>query len=251
MPRASVRASRRHVSLLCCALSLSLVVPACGGGRGNDRWVTTDNASIDIDWDAVGEAYKSAEGPEDFEQKVNEIYTGDEIISVAVQDADDRSQVVTGFFDQNTNGQAEDSEKIFSIKREVEGEGGRYQISGHGMYAGYHSPFWSIASGMMMGSMMANMFSPGYRAVYTTPYVTPASRRSTLATQRNSWRKSNPDKFNAAAKKSRSGRSYGAKGKSFGGGKATPTKAPRRVRMRGGGRFGSAAGRTRAVVVLD
>ncbi|TPV94283.1 MAG: hypothetical protein B7733_16045 [Myxococcales bacterium FL481] len=250
MQQTSLRASRRLAPLFVGLLSLSLAVPACGGG-GNERWVTTENAAVDIDWDAVGEAYKSADGPEDLERRVNEIYTGDEIISVSVQDADDRSQVVTGFFDNNTNGKAEESEKIFSIKREVAGEGGQYQISGHGMYSGYHSPMWSMTSGMLMGAMMANMFAPSYRPMYATPYVTPASRRTSLATQRNNWRKSNPGKFNAAAKKSRSGRSYGAKGKSFGGGRATPTKAPRRVRMRGGGRFGSAAGRGRRVVVLS
>ena len=77
--------------------ALLLAAPACGGGsnsspRGNDRWVTTENTTIDIDWDAVGKAYEKAEGPEDFETKVNEIYTGSEIISVA-ESIDVTSQV--------------------------------------------------------------------------------------------------------------------------------------------------------------
>jgi hypothetical protein len=86
---------------------------------------------------------------------------------------------------------------------------------------------------MMMGSMMSRMFMPGYSPMYTTPYTTPASRRGALATQRNSWRQSNPDKFRA--QQSKSGRAYGKKGGGFGGGGSAP---PPRAPSRGGGRFG-------------
>ncbi|MEE9382100.1 MAG: hypothetical protein V3V08_01635 [Nannocystaceae bacterium] len=226
------------LQLLSCAVALSLTVPACGGSRKDERWVTTDNTTVDIDWDAVGEAYKRADGPEDFEEKVNEIYTGDQIISVTVQDAADRGQTVTGFFDTDANGQAAESEKIFTIKREVKGEGGQYQIRGQGMYQSYHSPMWSFASGMLMGSMMSRMFMPSYMPMYATPYRTSGARRGALATHRSSWRKSNPAKFNAASKKSRSGRSYGKKGGSFGGGRATPSRSRAPSRSRGGGSFG-------------
>lgn len=215
------------------AVSLSLALPACEV-PSRDRWVTTENANVDIDWDEVGEAYKAAEGPEDLERRVNEIYTGDEVISVAVQDLDEKTQVVTGFFDKDEDGKVADAEKIFTIQRDVTGpDQGQYQIAGYGPYHGYHSPMWDIASGMLLGSMMMSVFSPGYRPLYSTPYTTPVSRRGQLVTQRNSWRQSNPEAFNKRA--SKSGRSYGAKGGGFGGGKPSPSP---RMPSRGGGRFG-------------
>ena len=120
---------RRFLSAV---LAASLVA---GGGLaacsrddgGTDRWVTTENTNVKIDWNKVNEAYKTAEGPEDLEKKINEIYEGDELISVAVQDQDEKTQVVTGFFDKNLSGNIDEGEKIFTIKRDdhVMGEGAR------------------------------------------------------------------------------------------------------------------------------
>lgn len=211
------------------AVSLVVATPACNGGT--DRWVTTEDSRVDIDWDEVSQAYKDAEGPEDFERRVNEIYVGEEVISVAVQDNDEKTQVVTGFFDKDEDGKVGDSEKIFTIQRDLKtADSGSYQIAGAGPYHGYHSPVWDIAAGMMLGSMMMGVFSPGYRSM---SYSTPASRRGELATQRNSYRAANPDKH--AQRVSKSGKSYGSKGGGFGGGRSAPGP---RTPSRGGGRFG-------------
>jgi hypothetical protein len=219
---------------------LAVGLPACNGG-GTDRWVTTENSQVDIDWDAVGEAYKQAEGPEDFERRVNEIYAGDEVVSVSVKDSDASTQLVTGFFDKDEDGSVDEGEEIFTITRSVTGEGsGNYQIAGHGHYAGYHSPVWDIATGMLLGSMISRAFMPGYTPMYSQPYTTPASRRGELVSQRNSYRAANPEKFQRASK---SGRSYGRQGGGFGGGRSTP--APR-----GGGRFGARRPATKPVVML-
>jgi hypothetical protein len=226
--------------------AMAVAGPGCDpGSSGNERWVTTENTTVDIDWDAVGKAYKEAEGPEDLERRVNEIYEGDEIISISVRDHDERTQIVTGFFDRNQNGQVEDDEKVFSIERTVAPEqgDGSYQITGHGPYAGYRSPMWDIAAGMMLGSFISRAFMPGYTPMYTRPYVTPASRHGAIASQRNAHRQANPDKFQ---RKSRSGRAYGQKGGGFGGGKTTPT----RPRPMGGGRFGLRRPADRKVVRL-
>lgn len=221
--------------MLAAAVAISLPIAAPGCGAGNDRWVVTENSAVDIDWDEVAKAYKEAEGPEDLERRVNEIYAGDEVISISVKDADANTQTVTGFFDNNENGTPEDGEKIFSIDRQLDGpEQAHYSIAGYGPYAGYHSPVWDIAAGMMLGSMMSRMFMPGYTPMYVTPYSTPATRRGDLMTQRNSFRQANPEKYNAA--RSKSGRSYGRKGGGFGGGGSTPSP---RMPSRGGGRFGS------------
>lgn len=227
--------SRRAFGLAAAA-ALVVGVPGCGGGApgGNERWVTTEDTTVDIDWNAVNEAYQQAEGPEDFERRVNEIYAGDEVISVAVHDIDEKTQEVTGFFDKDEDGKVGEAEKVFTIKRNITGpESAQVQIAGHGPYAGYHSPMWDIAGGMLLGSMLANAFSPRYTPMYTQPYVTPAGRRGELMAARNTYRQQNPDKFRQA-RPSKSGRTYGAKGGGFGGG----APAPSRPRSAGGGRFG-------------
>lgn len=189
-------------------------VTACGPSS-NDRWVVTEDTTVEIDWDAVNQAYKDAEGPEDFETKVNEIYTGDEIISVSVRDADEKSQTVTGFFDKNEDGKVDEGEKIFTIQRDLVGaDKAQYQISGYGPYAHYRSPMWDIASGMMMGMFISNMFNPGYRPMYTTPYTTAPGRRAALSQSRSNFRAANPAKF--PPKASGSGKSYGSRGNSWG-----------------------------------
>ena len=214
--------------LLAAVLGVSLAIGPVAGcsseDKGNERWATTANTNVKIDWDKVNEAYKQAEGPEDLEKRLNEIYEGDEVISVHVQDLDDKSQVVTGFFDKDSSGTVEESEKIFTIRREVKDGNAQYQTMGHGYYAGYHSPFFSIASGMLMGAMLSSMFSPTYVPVYTRPYTTSQSRISSIHNTRSSYRAANPERFQ---RRSQSGRSYGG-GKSTGG----------TSRSRGGSRFG-------------
>jgi len=223
------------VKLLAAALSLSVVAMGAGcdsGGEKTERWATTENTNVKIDWDKVNEAYKLADGPEDLEKRVNEIYEGDEIISISVKDEDDKTQVVTGFFDKNTNGTVDEPEKIFTIKREPTGEGAaQYQTTGHGAYYGYSSPFLGIASGMMMGMMMSNMFMPSYMPM---AYTTSTARAGQIASSRSAHRAANPSKY----QRSQSGRSYNRPSS----GSRPSGRSGGRI---GGGRFGLArAGRT-------
>jgi hypothetical protein len=225
------------LKLLAAALAVLVVGASTGCDSGPEkveRWATTENTTVQIDWDKVNEAYKQASGPEDLEKRINEIYEGDEVISVAVQDQD-KIQVVTGFFDKNTSGAVDEGEKIFTIKREPTGEGtAQIQTTGHGPYYGYHSPFMSIATGMLLGSMMSNMFMPRYVPVYTQPYVTPAGRVADIQNQRASYRAANP------GARSQSGRAYGNKAST-----SRPSYRPSGGGFRrGGGGFGLArAGR--------
>jgi len=215
----------------------------CSRDRGTERWVTTENTNVAIDWDKVNEAYKLAEGPEDFEKRVNEIYAGDEVVSVSVKDLDGGAQVVTGFFDKNGSGTVEEPEKIFTIQRAITGEGAaQYQTQGYGYYGSYHSPMMSIVSGMVLGSMLSSAFSPRYVPVYTTPYTTNPQRASALRSYRGGYRAQNPSRFRSAPKASGSGsgRSYGSKGGGGGFGRS------------GGGRFGlRASGRAAKPVRLS
>jgi hypothetical protein len=220
------------VKLLAATLALAVATTgtACAPDQERvDRWATTENTNVKIDWDKVNEAYKQASGPEDLEKRINEIYEGDEVISVSVQDVDDKTQVVTGFFDKNTDGKVDDAEKIFTIKRQLEGSEAKYQTVGYGPHYGYYtSPFFSIASGMLMGAMLSSMFMPSYAPMYRTAYVTSPSRVASISSARSSYRAANPARF---SKPSASGRSYGG-GKSSGG----------TSRSRGGSRFGVRGG---------
>jgi hypothetical protein len=200
---------------------------ACSSEPESNRWVTTENTNVKIDWDKVNQAYKDATGPEDLEKRINEIYEGEEIISVSVQDSDEKNQTVTGFFDKNKSGSVDEGEKIFTINRRVTGEGtGEIQTTGHGPYYGYHSPLMSIATGMLLGSMLSSAFAPRYVPMYTQPYTTTAARAGAIGSERASYRASNPSKF---SKPSRTGRTYGGGTGRTGG-----------FRGGGGGRFGLA-----------
>ncbi len=226
-----------RTKLLAVALSAAVLggpVAGCASKpEPTERWATTENTNVKIDWDKVNEAYKAADGPADLEKRINEIYEGDEIISIAITDTEEGTQVVTGFFDKNVDGKADEPEKIFTIQRSITGEGqGQYQTSGHGAYAGYHSPMMGIVSGMLMGSMMASMMSPRY--VPMGAYATSPGRNGELRNQRSSYRAANPSRF---AKTSRTGKSYG--------GSSGTRSAP--SRSRGGSRFGGRAGKPGAV----
>ncbi len=247
-PTARTRRSFSFVATRALVIALGASVAAtgftaCGGPQGNERWVATEDTTVEIDWDAINQAYRDAEGPEDFEKRVNEIYTGDEIISVSVRDTDEKTQIVTGFFDKNEDGQVGEGEKVFTIQRDiVDPNKAQYAINGHGAYGYYHSPMWDIASGMIMGSMLSRMFMPGYTPMYMTPYTTSPAARGALATQRSAYRAANPAKFQKA---SGSGRTYGSKGGSFGGGGRSGGGRS------GGGRFGFKRPAGRKVVHLS
>ena len=231
----------RSISMTALAAMLAAgALSACSEDRGNDRWATTSNTTVDIDWDKIQEAYRTAEGPQDFETKVNEIYEGDEIVSVAVQDKDAKVQEVTGFFDRNTNGQVEEAEKIFVITRDVVGDKqAQVAVQGHGAYGGYrHTSMWDIAGGVLIGSMLANALMPSYRPMYTTPYTTSPTRMSQISSHRSDYRAKNPSRF-TGGKASGSGRSYGttgSSGRSWGSSGSSGRSSG--GRSGGGGRFG-------------
>lgn len=127
----------------------------------------------------------------------------------------DKNQVVTGFFDKNTDGNPDEGEKIFTIRRELSDGEAKYQTVADGPHCGYYTLlFFSIASGMMMAAMLSSVLTPRYVAVYHTAYVTTVARVSTLSSHRSSYRAENPSRF---SKVSRSGRTYGG-GKSTAGG---------------------------------
>ena len=57
----------RKLKVLAAVLALAVPValmPACSSEQaGTERWATTENTNVDLDWDKVNEAYQLAEGP--------------------------------------------------------------------------------------------------------------------------------------------------------------------------------------------
>jgi hypothetical protein len=227
---------RTITSLPVAALTaLAVATSGCdrvGADERTERWATTENTAAAIDFDKINEAYKAAEGPEDFERRVNEIYRGSGVVSVAVHDLDAKTQVVTGFLDENGDGAVQDPEKVFTIRRDITGEGtGQYQVSGYGPSGYYHSPMMSLASGMILGSMVSSAFRPSYVPIYTQPYTTPPQRANDLRSHRDTYRSSSPSGVDRS-KASGTGRGYNRVGGQRGGGGGGG------VRPGGGTRFG-------------
>jgi hypothetical protein len=233
-----INRTRMFATLLALSIAAAGTSACTPDAPRTERWATTENTNVKIDWDKVNEAYKQADGPADLEKRINEIYEGDELISISVNDADAKTQVVTGFFDKDGDGQVSDPEKIFTVQRTLTGEGqAQMQTQGYGAYSGYYSPMLSIASGMLLGSMMSSMFMPSYTPMYSRPYVTSPGRRGELSAHRSGYRAANPTRF---TKPSQTGRAYGGGGSTSG--------AP--ARSRGGSRFGAKARGSAASVTL-
>lgn len=169
---------------------------ACGGGGGGDSaedpgqvWVETDGAAGRINLDDVQQAYRDAYGEggfnvQQFEQRVNEIYEGDNLVLIqGVRDGD--TYTVTGWEDLNTDQQVVDGQddKLFTITQELK-DGGGYTTQGYGANGYYNSfsPFGGFFTGLLIGNLLSGGFGGGY--------VTPASRYDDLRSSRASYRNS-------------------------------------------------------------
>lgn len=166
---------------------------ACGGGGDKAEedpaqvWAESDAAAGRINMDDVQQAYRDAYGSEGFdiakfEQRVNEIFEGDNIVLIDKQQNGDKMEF-TGWEDLNANktlDQAED-DKLFTISQELK-DGGNVETQGHGANGYYHSvnPFGGFLTGLLIG----NLLSGGFGGRYTTP----PSRYDDIAASRASYR---------------------------------------------------------------
>lgn len=208
-------------------------------GDGAPKWVTDGNAAPGIDWKEVEKAYKESTSPEDFEKRVNEIYPGDEVVSVAIAGEASKHQA-TGFIDKNKDGQVQDAERIFVIETKVNGEQGQGSVTGHGAYHGQGIGFFEVMMASMMGSMIANALMPGGFG-YGQRYVTNPSSFGQIQSNRDTYRQANPSKF---AKASGSGGTWGSSGRDWNRGASSSSSSRSGgsswggSRRSGGGSFG-------------
>jgi hypothetical protein len=150
---------------------------ACGGnekpadeGQTADQWVQTDGAAGRINLDDVHDAYKDAFDKDGFqvtkfEQRVNEIYEGDNIVLIQVEQQGDQV-VVAGWEDLNADKVLDPTgdDKLFSITQKLE-DNSNYETRGHGSNSYYHnsSPFGGFFTGLFLGSLLS-----GGRTTYVT-----------------------------------------------------------------------------------
>lgn len=105
-----------------------------------------------------------------FENRVNEIYTGDGIVSVDA-DRQNNRMVVTGFIDDNgQQGFQADDEKLFSFTQtgDVRGNEMPYRMDGYGgqpYYTGHQSILGNPLIQMMLFSHMMRYWTPRERVV--------------------------------------------------------------------------------------
>jgi hypothetical protein len=168
---------------------------ACGGGGDKNAddpgqvWVQSDGANGLINLDDVQQAYRdaySADGfnRDQFEQRVNEIYEGDNVVLIETARDGDKA-TITGWEDLNGDKSLDSAadDKLFTITQELK-DGGNYTTQGHGANGYYYSsnPFGGFFTGLLIGNLLSGGF--GNR------YVTPPARYDDLSASRTAYRNS-------------------------------------------------------------
>ena len=157
------------------------MMAACSSGPTYDQWAATDGAAGRINLDDVQQAFKSANSVTDFEQRVNQIYEGDGLVLVRAKQEPD-GLLLEGWEDLDGNYEISDAQDdlLFTILERNK----QHEMRGYGANSYYNSGFG--AGNFLFTYMIISSLSPrGY--YYSTP---PTQARSTLTTQRNSYRNS-------------------------------------------------------------
>ena len=158
-------------------------IAACDSGPSYEDWAATDGAAGRINLDEVQQAFKDAESPTDFEKRVNEIYEGDGIVLIRVQQDGDR-MVLGGWEDLNNSKEIEDTsdDLLFTIIRNHENQ---HEMRGYGANSYYHHGFG--VGDFLFTYMLLSAFTPGFGGSY---YSTPIHRYDTISRDRTNYRNS-------------------------------------------------------------
>lgn len=108
----------------------------CGGNASKQQdLVITEIASGRLNLDAVKDAFETSKDISEFEKQVNEIYEGDNLVLIRVED-NESQKIISGFEDLNQSNAIEEAndDKLFSITLEEK----RYEVYGYGYNHYYH-----------------------------------------------------------------------------------------------------------------
>jgi hypothetical protein len=154
---------------------------ACGGSSTATEdpaatWVESDGAAGRINMDDVQQAYKDAYSSEGFdvkkfEQRVNEIFEGDNPVIVEMVRTGDVAEI-TGWEDLNADKALDTAtdDRLFTITQQLK-DGGGFETQGHGANNYYYnsSPFGGFFTGLLIGNLLSGGFGGGFGNRYTTP----------------------------------------------------------------------------------
>ena len=176
------KASKTTIAALAGASLLAApVAVACGAGPTYEEWAATDGAAGRINLDEVQEAFKSSDSATQFEERVNQIYEGDGVILIRI-DQDGERMTLEGWEDLNSSKRIEDADDdlLFSIVRDSQNE---HEMRGYGANGYYHSGFG--AGNFLFTYMLLSAFNPMGGGYY---YYTPTSRYDTISRNRAQYR---------------------------------------------------------------
>ena len=158
-------------------------IAACDSGPSYEDWAATDGAAGRINLDEVQKAFEDAQSPTDFEKRVNEIYEGDGVVLIRVEQDGDYMNL-EGWEDLNNSKQIEDAsdDRLFSIVRNHNRE---HEMRGYGANSYYRSHFG--VGDFLFTYMLLSAFSPGFGGYY---YATPTYRYDTISRDRTNYRNS-------------------------------------------------------------
>ncbi len=161
---------------------LAAPVAACSDGPSYEEWAATDGAAGRINLDEVQKAFQDSKSATEFEEKVNEIYEGDGIILIRVEQ-DGEQMTLEGWEDLNSSKEIEDvsDDRLFSI---VRGTNKEHDLRGYGSNSYYHSHFG--AGDFFFTYLLLSSFSPGLYGGYY--YRTPPASYDSINRSRSNYR---------------------------------------------------------------
>jgi len=166
-----------------------LIIASLTGCKKKSEWNSGNfgNTKLNLDMESIHKAFQTAQGPEDFEKKVNEIYTGDEVISIFVDSAQNDRQKVSLYIDNAPqNGKMDEGEQLVTLSRTgLDNQGVTYSTQGYGPYAYYSRPptHYPLMGALATYWVMRSVFYP------RPYYYTPIRRFSTIRRSRASYRR--------------------------------------------------------------
>ena len=155
------------------------VAVACDSGPSYEDWAATDGAAGRINLDEVQEAFKKSDSATEFEKRVNEIYEGDGIVLIRVEQDGSRT-TLEGWEDLDRSKEIEDAndDLLFSIVKNND----QHEMRGYGANSYYHHGFG--AGDFLFTYMILSSFGPRYA------YYTPITRYDTISRDRSNYRNS-------------------------------------------------------------
>lgn len=245
---------KKHITLFLATILVAGSLSSCGAPRGPEsveHYVSSQvkGESAKINLDEVKEAFWNTKGKDfnewmgAFEKRVNEIYEGNEVVSI---DASRKagSLTVTGYIEnQKEQGFQDGEEKLFTIEQtgDVTNNELPYKVSDHSgqpYYAGSHS----ILDSPFVQMMVLSHLMGGWGGRYYTPYNRTVIIRDDRNTFRNSTaysgQKTSNESFNSRYQKKAAGSGFTSK-RGFGTSSSTSTTGTTTKRSWGG--FGSSS----------